>query len=41
MKQAGIWKTIDLATATAEEIENWWQRSIVYSPEYSCLKLEH
>ncbi|MFK7892889.1 MAG: FAD-dependent monooxygenase [Granulosicoccus sp.] len=41
MEQAFIWKTIDLATATADEIENWWQGSIEYKPEYAYMELEH
>lgn len=40
MEQAFIWDTIDLATAAADEIENWWHRSIKYPPEYSYLKRE-
>lgn len=38
MEKAFIWHTIDLATATASEVENWWQESIRYPPEYSYLK---
>ncbi|MEP0519631.1 MAG: FAD-dependent monooxygenase [Hyphomicrobiales bacterium] len=35
MEQAFIWNTIDLANATKEECEQWWERSIRVPKEFS------
>ncbi|MBX2883328.1 MAG: NAD(P)-binding protein [Granulosicoccus sp.] len=39
MEKAFIWETIDLATASADEVQQWWDNSITYPSEYSYLKV--
>jgi len=38
MEEAFIWNTINLASATAQEVETWWTRSIKYPEEYTYLR---
>jgi len=38
MEKAFIWDTIDLASASADDVRRWWNDSIEYPSEYSYLK---
>jgi hypothetical protein len=39
LEQAFLWNTIDLSSASATEVQSWWQDVVRFPSDYSYLKV--